>query len=92
MLHHASRYSIMCHAMICIMYFDLSGVITFMTSRVGCSLLRCGSRRKPGSRTPLNVVGAIDRSASEPRGQRQDHFEAFSAGVMSVRPQKNWKN
>ena len=31
----------------------------------------------------------IDRSASEPRGQRQDHFEAFSAGVMSVRPQKN---
>lgn len=34
MLHHASRYSIMCHAMICIMYFDLRGVITFMTSRV----------------------------------------------------------
>ena len=34
----------------------------------------------------------IDRSSSEPRGQRQDHFEAFSAGVMSVRPQKNWKN
>ena len=34
----------------------------------------------------------IDRSASEPRGQRQDHFEAFSAGVMSVRPQKNRKS
>ena len=30
----------------------------------------------------------IDRSTSEPRGQRQDHFEAFLAGVMSVRPQK----
>ena len=56
---------------------------------LGCSLLRCGSCRKPGRRTPLNVVGVIDRSASEPRGQRQDHFEAFSAGVMSVRPQKN---
>ena len=34
----------------------------------------------------------IDRSASEPRGQQQDHFEAFSAGVMSVRPQKNRKS
>ena len=30
----------------------------------------------------------INRSTSEPRGQRRDHFEAFSAGAMSVRPQK----
>ena len=30
----------------------------------------------------------IDRSTSEPRGHRQNHFEALSAGVMSVRPQK----
>ena len=37
-------------------------------------------------------MGAIDRSTSEPRERRQDHFEAFSAGVMSVRPQKNQKS
>ena len=33
----------------------------------------------------------IDRSTSEPQGQRQDHFETFLAGVMSVRPRKNRK-
>ena len=39
-------------------------------------------------RSPWTLWELIDRSTSEPRGQRQDQFEAFLAGVLSVRPQK----
>ena len=47
------------------------------------------TRQQTGASTSWEL---IDRSTSEPRGQRQDHFEAFSAGVMSVHPQKNRKS
>ena len=49
--------------------------------------LREVSKTRQQGRTST-LWGLIDRSTSEPRGQRQDHFEAFLAGVMSVRPQK----
>ena len=50
------------------------------------ALRELSKTRQQGS--PSTLWELIDRSTSEPRGQRQDHFEAFSAGVMSVRPQK----
>ena len=50
------------------------------------ALRELSKTRQQGSTSTLWEL--INRSTSEPRGQREDHFEPFSAGLLSVCPQK----